>query len=500
MSEEMEAAFIKFLQCGAMPQGDTTTEQIFNGGWQAALSQQLARSLASDKYYGFGKRHGDPKPVVGSRWMTRGFGPCTIFQSIKTCHYSPDSTPYYMFELSIDKFPSQVGMMVGQNGFAGTGKRPEDIAGFINDGVKTAIKLEPNLQQLTKENIDNYARTEVLQFLTDAVTSAGMLYHGKTDKAIARRVSDGACKLRGDIFNVQAQQQAQPTVKEYLTAQSQPSCEPVAIVDRRVMHGNTCVFIERTPRDRDIPDKTLLYASNPDYEELRKENEWLKEDIASIGAKINSKIVRAGDFTLDTFGNYQHIADGFNDNKDVIQLYELKKKPDVIFSAPADVCDNEFEKKLKTVTFNPRTHKVVPLYATEEMIDHVYECEDELNFDDLDPYYFNIAWDRMASAAPECPADSGWISVDERLPVVKHGDEEEFNVHVRIKSNGRIIVRSAHFLNEMEMDNIEEDEKRFFSGWHSRAHSDEFEGYYEPLDELEVISWMPLPTPPNNEI
>jgi hypothetical protein len=45
MSEAMKAEFIKFLQCGAMPQGDTTTEQIFNSGWKAALSQQPAQPI-----------------------------------------------------------------------------------------------------------------------------------------------------------------------------------------------------------------------------------------------------------------------------------------------------------------------------------------------------------------------------------------------------------------------------------------------------------------------
>ena len=144
---------------------------------------------------------------------------------------------------------------------------------------------------------------------------------------------------------------------------------------------------------------------------------------------------------------------------------------------------------MKTVTFNPETHAVVSLTCDGEMIDAAVAAYQNLR-------YIGDQIEAAIAAAPEYPADAGWISVDERLPVVKHGDEEEFNVHVRIKSNGRIIVRSAHFLNDMEMDNVEEDEKRFFSGWHSRAHSDEFDGYYEPLDHLEVISWIPLPPAP----
>lgn len=37
---------------------------------------------------------------------------------------------------------------------------------------------------------------ETTQFLTDVLTAAGLLYHGKTDKALAQRISDGQSKLR----------------------------------------------------------------------------------------------------------------------------------------------------------------------------------------------------------------------------------------------------------------------------------------------------------------
>jgi hypothetical protein len=38
--------------------------------------------------------------------------------------------------------------------------------------------------------------TQVLQFLTDVVTAAGLLSCGKTDKKLAQRISDGAYALR----------------------------------------------------------------------------------------------------------------------------------------------------------------------------------------------------------------------------------------------------------------------------------------------------------------
>lgn len=39
--------------------------------------------------------------------------------------------------------------------------------------------------------------TKTRQFLSDVVTAAGLLRHGKTDKALAQRISDGAYALMG---------------------------------------------------------------------------------------------------------------------------------------------------------------------------------------------------------------------------------------------------------------------------------------------------------------
>jgi hypothetical protein len=62
---------------------------------------------------------------------------------------------------------------------------------------------------------------------------------------------------------------------------------------------------------------------------------------------------------------------------------------------------------MKTCTFNPMTHKVVPIEITEDMkmasdINSVYSAEEQYKF--------------ILDVAPEYPADAGWISVDERLP------------------------------------------------------------------------------------
>jgi len=48
-----------------------------------------------------------------------------------------------------------------------------------------------------KEAKDALFDVETTRFLTDVLTAAGLLYHGKTDKALAQRLSDGQAKLRG---------------------------------------------------------------------------------------------------------------------------------------------------------------------------------------------------------------------------------------------------------------------------------------------------------------
>lgn len=49
----------------------------------------------------------------------------------------------------------------------------------------------------SKETIlEKISTVDTYQFLTDVLTASGLLYHGKTDKVLARRVSDSADNLR----------------------------------------------------------------------------------------------------------------------------------------------------------------------------------------------------------------------------------------------------------------------------------------------------------------
>jgi len=43
---------------------------------------------------------------------------------------------------------------------------------------------------------NGFCGAQTLQFLSDVVTAAGLLRHGKTDKGLADRINDGAQRLR----------------------------------------------------------------------------------------------------------------------------------------------------------------------------------------------------------------------------------------------------------------------------------------------------------------
>lgn len=51
-------------------------------------------------------------------------------------------------------------------------------------------------EPVVKDCLTTEPEKEVLQFLTDVVTAAGLLEHGKQSKALAERISNGAFSLR----------------------------------------------------------------------------------------------------------------------------------------------------------------------------------------------------------------------------------------------------------------------------------------------------------------
>lgn len=94
---------------------------------------------------------------------------------------------------------------------------------------------------------------------------------------------------------------------------------------------------------------------------------------------------------------------------------------------------------------------------------------------------------------------SEWISVDERLPDVEFGENQEFIVCVYRKLQDRSYCFAAQYLNAMQLYNECEDDERLFSGWHDVKEHADYDGWYSPLELHEgdkVTHWQPLPEPP----
>jgi hypothetical protein len=71
---------------------------------------------------------------------------------------------------------------------------------------------------------------------------------------------------------------------------------------------------------------------------------------------------------------------------------------------------------MKTCTFNPATHAIVPielLNAVDHLIKGKGRFHTEQNFNALKSAHFDY------STWPEYPADAGWVSAKDRLPISK---------------------------------------------------------------------------------
>lgn len=64
---------------------------------------------------------------------------------------------------------------------------------------KMPERIEHLMARATAENKGNLTRTQTLQFLSDVATAAGLLSHGKRDKALARRISDRAYEMGASL-------------------------------------------------------------------------------------------------------------------------------------------------------------------------------------------------------------------------------------------------------------------------------------------------------------
>jgi len=92
-----------------------------------------------------------------------------------------------------------------------------------------------------------------------------------------------------------------------------------------------------------------------------------------------------------------------------------------------------------------------------------------------------------------------WISVEERLPEVKHEDYEFVLVAVDSAHTGKTHVFEAAYLNQVEVM-TEDGNYISFTGWHTRTEHPDYDGWYESIgkngDDRVVTHWMVKPLPP----
>lgn len=127
---------------------------------------------------------------------------------------------------------------------------------------------------------------------------------------------------------------------------------------------------------------------------------------------------------------------------------------------------------MKTVTFNPLEFKLVPIELLNA-VEHLLKCKGrfhtEQNFSALKSAHFDY------STMPEYPADTGWISVDERLPEL----------------HAFVLVAFNHKKCDVDFDVL------------IASYTNSYKGLKKVFvcggDEMRINAityWMPLPLPP----
>ena len=101
------------------------------------------------------------------------------------------------------------------------------------------------------------------QFLTDVMTSAGLLMYGRTDKKLAQRIADGSARWRTELYASAPTQPAQEPFKWYDGAppfpQNQESFIALTIYGERVVLS---VLPEEYTYDYTTADGTYMKAEN----------------------------------------------------------------------------------------------------------------------------------------------------------------------------------------------------------------------------------------------
>lgn len=93
-----------------------------------------------------------------------------------------------------------------------------------------------------------------------------------------------------------------------------------------------------------------------------------------------------------------------------------------------------------------------------------------------------------------------WISVDERLPDVRAGDNQEVILKVR-RANGKEYVFAAEYLNRYECysedDDADDEGRIYITGWYRLMADEEYDNAWHAVlnDGDSVTGWKPLPPP-----
>lgn len=135
-----------------------------------------------------------------------------------------------------------------------------------------------------------------------------------------------------------------------------------------------------------------------------------------------------------------------------------------------------------------------------DLLQEVLDAKEVMRAAGIEQGSFGAMFKRLAKQTATQPEQSGWVSVEDRLPEVAAGDEGEFIVCVYRSHNGESYSFSARFLNDYPLYTDYEDKPALHSGWYDVKEHADYDGWYSPLiDEKsgdKVTHWMPLPAAP----
>ena len=140
---------------------------------------------------------------------------------------------------------------------------------------------------------------------------------------------------------------------------------------------------------------------------------------------------------------------------------------------------------MRTVTFDETKLAIVPIEPTEEMAEAAWESDGNVEYFDNIRYLTrsDLTYSVMITAAPPHPADNtGWISVDDRLPLEHAGvlisflDQYQYpqivdGFYFKLRNGSLVWNQNTEFCEAQ-------------GGW---------EGAIIKKQELKVTHWMPLP-------